>query len=140
MTNQKIKPSEKVLTPGELEIMRVLWKRDGATAREVVEEIKLKRDSKYTTIQTLLTIMAKKNYVRVERDGKAHRFIPLLSKTQAQTKAIKQLISQFFDHSSSALAQHVVDSDTLQLSELEQLKNLIEEKTNGEINDEPMDK
>lgn len=127
--------NEQILTPGELEIMRVLWDQNGATARTVLDEIAKRRKTAYTTVQTMLNIMVKKGHVAASREGKAHHFRPLLSPHQAKGLAIKKLAEQFFHSSTHALAQHVIDDGNLDPMQLDELRGLID-RHSGRTSDE----
>lgn len=119
--------SQALPTPGELEILRVLWKQGTCTIRQVVDELSCSRDVAYTTVQTLLTIMVKKGFVQSEKSGKAHDFSTILTRGQAQSSALKNIVNAFFDNSPGTLAQHIIDSDTLDEKELSSLRKLIDD-------------
>src|SRR3954462_2641626 len=53
--------SHPLLTRGESEVMRVLWKRGHATVNEVVEQYT--RPIAYTTVLTVLRLLEQKGYV-----------------------------------------------------------------------------
>ncbi len=119
--------SQNLPTKGELEILKALWKSGPSTAREVVNAISNNRKVAYTTVQTLLTIMVKKGFVECEKSKKAHRFSPMISKFQAQSIALKNMIDLLFDHSPGSLAQHIIGSKSLDELELDTLQKLIED-------------
>ena len=63
--------TEQALTPLELEIMQVLWAAGASTVSEV--QPRLKAQLAYTTVQTMLNVLLRKNKVSclpVVRDGK----------------------------------------------------------------------
>ena len=58
-------------TEGELEILQVLWDRGASTVREVLEVLNPKRERAYTSVMSLLNIMADKGLVVREPQGRA---------------------------------------------------------------------
>jgi predicted transcriptional regulator len=67
---------------GELEraVMDVLWDRDEpAVVRDVARALE-PRELAYTTVMTVLDRLAKKGFVRRERDGRAWRYEPANSR------------------------------------------------------------
>lgn len=59
----KKKPTEK-LSRLELEIIEVLWKLESASIREVQQAIPENRRVEYTTVQTIIYRLEKKNAVK----------------------------------------------------------------------------
>ncbi len=59
-------------TEGELEILRILWDRSPSTVREVLEQILQERA--YTSVMSLLNVMAEKNLVTRKPEGRAFRY------------------------------------------------------------------
>ena len=58
------------MTPLELEIMQVLWETGPATVQTVQKQ--LKRELAYTTVQTMLTVLHRKQKVKRSLKDKAY--------------------------------------------------------------------
>ena len=67
-----ISAKDQTLTPLELQIMQVLWEEGACTVSDV--QPKLKGDLAYTTVQTMLNVLLKKDKVTREPDGRAFRY------------------------------------------------------------------
>jgi predicted transcriptional regulator len=68
---------------GELErtVMELLWAREEpASARDVSRALADDRDLAHTTVMTVLDRLAKKGFLRRERDGRAWLYRPVTSK------------------------------------------------------------
>ena len=63
------RPKQPHPTPGELEILRVLWNHGSATVRQVMERLPDKRA--YTSVMSLMTVMAEKKLVTRKPQGRA---------------------------------------------------------------------
>ncbi len=113
------------LTDGELRIMEVLWKRGSATVAEVVETLEGKGGTAYSTILTMMRIMAQKGYLACHKQNRAFVYTPKLKRDAAARKAVRQLLSRFFAGSPSELVLTFLRDEDLSPEELEGLKNQV---------------
>jgi predicted transcriptional regulator len=121
------RPRSPVLTEAEQRIMRVLWQKQEASVREVTDALSRQRPVAYNTVLTLLRILTDKGYVAPRKEGRAFIYAPLISRAEARSQALKQLLTQFFEGSPTALAQHLIDQEELSLDELEALKRELDD-------------
>ncbi|MBI1359343.1 MAG: MarR family transcriptional regulator [Alphaproteobacteria bacterium] len=121
-----------VLTEAEQRVMRVLWARGEASVREVTEDLENSYPVAYNTVLTLLRILTDKKYVTPRQDGRAFIYRPLVSRSEARTRALKKLMGTFFEGSPTALAQHLLKTETISEEELRELKDEIERGGAGE--------
>lgn len=104
------------LTPLELEIMQVLWEDGACTVSEV--QPKLKGDLAYTTVQTMLNVLLKKDKVTREPEGRAFRYRAAMSKDRATGGALKDMVKRMFGGSPEALLMALVDTRQISAEEL----------------------
>ena len=104
------------LTPLELEIMQVLWDVGPCTVSEV--QPKLKADLAYTTVQTMLNVLLRKNKVKRVQEGRAYRYRPAVSRERASGSALSDLVKRMFGGSSEALLMAMVDTRQITAEEL----------------------
>lgn len=81
---------------GELErsVMNVLWDGDAPlTVRDVQDRLD-ERDLAYTTIMTVLDRLGNKQMVRRERDGRAFRYAPSLSRDAATSELLHAALDE----------------------------------------------
>ena len=107
---------DQTLTPLELEIMQVLWDQGASTAAEV--QPRLKGDLAYTTVQTMLTVLLKKDKVTREPEGRAHRYRAAVSRTFATGGALKDMVKRMFGGSPEALLMALVDTRQISAEQL----------------------
>jgi predicted transcriptional regulator len=120
---------EATLTDLQLAVMEVVWNGDGATAREVHSALEATRGLAYTTVLTVLTRLTEDKVVSAKREGKANRFMPLVTRDKAANLSVDRVAGQFFAGSAQSLAAHLVDSDSMTLGDLNQLRDLIDKAT-----------
>lgn len=121
------------LAPVELELMTIVWRLGSCSPRDVLNEASLTRQVAYTTIQTQLKILTRKGFLEVTRMGKTDFYRPRISRKDIQTSALRHLIDTLFDQSDHALAQHLVQRGAISAADIEELKELIDSKSDEEI-------
>ena len=107
------------LTPLELEIMQVLWETGPCTVGEV--QPKLKAQLAYTTVQTMLNVLLRKNKVKRVQEGRAFRYRPTVSRERANGSALHDMVKRMFGGSSEALLMAMVDARQINAEELERV-------------------
>src|ERR671929_894478 len=114
------------MTPLELEIMQVLWETGSATVQTVQRE--LKRDLAYTTVQTMLTVLHRKNKVKRTLKDKAYVYKPAVSRTKFTGHAVREFIDRMFGGSAEGLVMNLLQEKHLTPEKLAELHKLIEQE------------
>lgn len=117
-----------VLTDREAEFMEVLWERGPSTVAEVREH--LKDDPAYTTVLTILRNLESKGYVGPTKDGRAHRYAPLVDRNIARRSALRDLSQKLFKGSPELLLTHLVSSERLSDAQIARIQQLLDERRN----------
>lgn len=112
-------------TDGELAILRVLWAHGPATVREVHEALSRTKDTAYTTVLKMLTIMAEKGLLTRDESERSHRYTPVHPEPLVQTALLKDLMNRAFDNSALQLVQRALDGNTASNEELDAISALI---------------
>src|ERR1700723_4298073 len=107
------------LTPLELEIMQVRRDVGPCTVAEV--QPKLKADLAYTTVQTMLNVLLRKNKVKRVQEGRAFRYRPTVRRERANGSALHDMVKRMFGGSSEALLMAMVDARQISAEELERV-------------------
>ena len=117
-----------LLTRGESEVMRVLWKRGQATVNEVVEEYT--RPVAYTTVLTVLRVLEEKGYVAHDKEpaGKAHVYRPIVDEHRAQRSHLRDLLERLFSGRPDEMVNGLLDNERLTRADLEALSKRIDQK------------
>jgi predicted transcriptional regulator len=121
------RPTSATLTEGELRIMRVLWDKGEASVNEVVDLLKAKPKPAYNSVLTLLRILERKRYVTHRKDGRAFIYKPVIARSDARRRALKNLVNRFFEGSPGLLMLNLLEHERLSPHALEELKRRIEE-------------
>jgi BlaI family transcriptional regulator, penicillinase repressor len=113
------------LTDAEARVMGVLWQRKAATVGDVVAAFK-KHPVTYSTVQTILRILETKGYVAHDKVERAFVYRPIVDQAQARRRALRHLVGRLFEGSPSLLVANVLDDESIDASELQRLKELIQ--------------
>ena len=114
-------------TPGEWEILQVLWKLGPSTVREVHETITAEKPGHYTTTLKLMQILAEKGLVERDESARAHLYKPTVERGELQADAAEDLLERVFGGSAAELMQRALSRRKPKRSELKELRRMIEE-------------
>lgn len=124
------------LTEAEWQIMKALWEKWPATARQIADRLPEEVNWAYTTIKTMLTRLADKKVVRESKKGNMAMYEPVLTRSNAQRNALKSLVNQAFDGAFGPLMHFLVEDQKLTDKQKEELlKALKEGEQKGAEND-----
>jgi BlaI family transcriptional regulator, penicillinase repressor len=113
-------------TEGELAILRVLWsQKEPMTVREVHDALSRDKDTAYTTVLKMLTIMSEKKLVRRDDSKRSHTYLPIHAEQVVQTSLMNDLVRRAFSGSAVKLVQRALDSGTASTEELDAISKLI---------------
>ena len=118
-------------TPGELEILRVLWDRGPSTVREVQDALGEERAAGYTTVLKLLQIMAEKDLVRRDESARAHVYAARVPETQTQRQLVRDLVDRAFGGSAAQLVVQALSGRRASAEEIERIRRLLDEIEGG---------
>ena len=120
MTRQK-------LTPRELAIMDVVWDRGAATVRDVHDALSRRRKVAYTTVMTLMNILATKGHLARRRDERAYVYTATRPRQQAVARLVTDFVDRVFSGSAQPLLLHLVKHEKLTAAERAELRRLIDD-------------
>ena len=115
------------LTPQELSIMKVVWKLEKATVRDVYEALRARRIIAYTTVMTMMKILEEKGYLKKARVERAYVYKPSRPRQQVVGAMVKDFIDRVFDEAASGLLVHLAKDGRLTSDERDQIRRVIEE-------------
>ncbi len=118
-----------MLSKGEEKIMRILWKKKTAFMKDILEELPEPKPAK-TTVSTLLKRMVEKEMVDFNTLGSVREYYPKVSKQSYFSKRFNEFKSNFFNDSSTQFASFFTKNTNLSISELEEIRKIINEEIN----------
>ncbi|MDQ3228439.1 MAG: BlaI/MecI/CopY family transcriptional regulator [Pseudomonadota bacterium] len=113
-------------TEGELAILHVLWSRKTAmTVREVHAELSKTKDTAYTTVLKMLTIMAEKGQLERDESERTHTYRTVHAEPVVQSSLLKDLVRKAFSGSTLTLVQRALDDNVASAEDLDAIGKLI---------------
>lgn len=115
------------LPDAELEVMQAIWANEAPVARNNIEAaLKDNHPMALTTLLTLLSRLAKKEFIIIEKHGRNSFYIPLISEKEYIKNQSRQFFDQLCRKDIRSFATALCE-DTLTKEELEELRRLLKE-------------
>lgn len=113
------------LSRRESEVLDCVYRLDKPTAKEVMHA--LDDGASYSTIRTLLRNLVEKGWLSRKEQSLKYLYIPTVKRKTAARKAIKKLLSTFFENSPALAVNSLMDMESGSFSEeeIQQLESLL---------------
>jgi BlaI family transcriptional regulator, penicillinase repressor len=116
----------KELTKAEEQVMHYLWDLERGFLKDIVEKFPEPKPA-YTTVSTVIRVLVKKGFISFNSYGKTNEYYPAISKANYFKSRVKPIISNYFSGSTHNFTSYFANQQ-LNLSELEEIKQLVDEK------------
>ncbi|MBI1248405.1 BlaI/MecI/CopY family transcriptional regulator [bacterium] len=122
------RPKQETPTSGELEVLKVLWKRGPSTVREVLEELnQTGRKRAYTSVMSLMNVMSDKGLLDREPLGRAFQYSAKKPQEQTLGGIVGDLLGRVFEGSAPTLVAHLLEETKPNAIELDEIRKALEE-------------
>ena len=113
-------------TEGELAILRILWDRgEPCTVREVHDALSRSKDTAYTTVLKMMTIMADKGLLSRDETERSHRYAAVHPEPAVQSALLNDLMQRAFSGSALQLVQRALDTGATSTDDLNAIAAMI---------------
>ena len=128
----------------ELDVLRVLWDRQQATVREVLETLRSAgREWSYATVATLLDRLESKGVVTSDRSELAFVYRPVISNQEVRQKRVSSLVDKLYQGEPGLLVLHLLKSHPLDQRHAKEVRALLEDmagdRSKKKTDDSPAD-
>jgi len=120
------RPRSEHPTPGELEILQVLWRRGPCTVRQVMQELNSGRPRAYTSVMSLLNVMVDKKLLRRKPHGRAFLYEARVREQPTLREMVGDLVERAFGGSAGQLVLHALEQTDPSSPELDEIRRLID--------------
>jgi len=122
------------MSPAEFNVMKVLWRLNKASVAEVRCEHAQTygSDLAYTTVMTLLSRLATKGAVKVDKKRQPFIYKPAFRRETVLRERLRQFVDTVFDGAADSLVLHLVEDESLSIDELRGIEAKI-----GDAPDDP---
>ncbi len=126
------RPKEDQPTPGELEVLQVLWAKGPCTVRQVLDELIRARQRAYTSVMSLLNVMTDEGLLKRKPHGRAFLYEARAPQQRTLGRMVGTLLGRAFGGSASSLVAHVLDQAEPTPAELDEIRRLIDTYREGQ--------
>jgi BlaI family penicillinase repressor len=123
-----MRPKSKTLTDQELEIMKVVWKQEPVTVRDVYEALLAERKIAYTTVMTMMKIMTDKHHLKRRLDDRTYVYETTRPKSQIIMELVGDFLRRVFNGSAEPLVLYLVRNRFVSKEELEEILRMVRER------------
>ncbi len=106
--------------------MKVVWRFEKATVRDVYEALREKRAVAYTTVMTMMKILEEKGYLKKTQVERAHMYRPTRPRQQVVSAMVRDFVDRVFDGAAGGLLLHLAGDRRLTKAERERIRELID--------------
>ena len=115
----------KRLTDKEEEIMQFFWDNGALFVRDILEMCSEPKPH-YNTVSTVIRVLEEKKFVDHKSYGNTYQYFALVSQEEYKGRALKKVVSQYFDNSYTNVVSTLIEEESLSVSELKKLIKKIE--------------
>jgi predicted transcriptional regulator len=116
------------LTKAEYDILRILWKHDRQTVREVHDKLQATHDWAYTTTKTMMDRMVSKNLVERETFHGIYLYKPLISRPMGLVKLVQFFADRVLEMDSVDVVSLFAKSKAISPKEIKELEKLLKDE------------
>jgi BlaI family transcriptional regulator, penicillinase repressor len=113
------------LTDSEKDLMDILWEKEKAFMKEILESYPEPKPAT-TTIATLLKRMQNKDFVGYQLYGNSREYFPKIAKGEYFKEEMSSMIDRFFNSSVTQFASFFTSNAKLSQKQLKELREIID--------------
>ena len=107
--------------------MKVIWKLESATVRDVYETMREERQVAYTTVMTMMKILETKGYLKKARVDRANVYTPVRPRQQVVGAMVRDFVERVFDGAASGLLLHLAKDRKLSKDDRARIRRAIDD-------------
>jgi len=115
----------------QLDIMRILWAEEEATAVEVRDSLVAARSLALTTVSTVLSRLEKRGLVEHRNEGRQFVYRALVKEDSVLHSDLDELTERWFSGDMAALMSHLLDARGISPGDLTRVRALLDSRIRG---------
>jgi BlaI family transcriptional regulator, penicillinase repressor len=124
-----MRPPSPTLTAQELAVMKIVWRREKVTVRDVYEELLQRRKIAYTTAMSALKTLEQKGYLRARQQDRAYVYQATQPQQQVIRGMVREFVERVFNGSARPLVAHLIEDDRISDADLREIARLMRKKS-----------
>jgi BlaI family penicillinase repressor len=116
------------VSEAELIVLRTLWEKSPGTVRDIRARLRgPQRRWAYTTLQTLLTRLEAKGYLRTDKSEQAHVFHVAVTRERFLARCLRVVADEVCDGTATPLVMALIKGSRFSAEEVARFRRLIDE-------------
>ena len=116
------------ISTSEWQVMNVVWKQQPVTASAIIKQLAPTNEWTPATVRTFLHRLVKKGALTFEKDGNRYLYRAAVTRAATIKHASRSFLSSVFAGETAPLLTHFVKSSKLSPEQIQELRQLLEEK------------
>lgn len=117
------------ISESEWKVMEVIWEYGTIQSADVVKKLRLVTDWKDNTVYTLISRLAKKNMIRIDKSVSPDTCVTLVSKEEYCKNEQASFLKRVYNGSLSLMLANIIEDGSLSEDEIADLKKILDSKT-----------
>ena len=115
----------RAMSRAETEILRLVWSLGEATVQQICDRLPPDRKVTYNTVQTLLSRLERKGYLKHRSEGRAHVFFPVVKRQEVIKTTVVDFLDRLFGGDPRPLVQFLAEDGRIDEDDIKRLRKLI---------------
>jgi BlaI family transcriptional regulator, penicillinase repressor len=117
------------ISDSEWDVMEPIWANGACTAADVIKQLRATHQWNHSTIRTLLARLVEKGALAYDVDGPRYIYKASISRQRCVRQEGRSFLDKVFGGDVGALVAHFVTDASLDHRQMEQLRQLLAQKT-----------
>ena len=131
---KELKSTGRELTKAEEQIMHIIWDKGAGLVHDILKEFPDPKPA-YNTVSTIIRILEQKGFIGHKAYGRTYEYFPLITKKDYTKTYFRSFVANYFGNSYKSLASFFTAEENLSVTELEDIRQLIEEEIRNQKNE-----
>lgn len=114
------------LTKAEEQIMQILWEKEKAFVKDIIDEIPKPKPA-YNTVSTIIRTLERKKFVNHKSYGNTYQYFPTVEKSEYTKLFMKRVINNYFDNSLREMVSFFSQENDMDINEVDETIKLMKE-------------
>jgi predicted transcriptional regulator len=106
----------------------LVWQLNEATVQQIRDRLPADRSLAYNTVQTLLSRLEQKGYLKHREEGRAHVFSPLVRREEVIKTTVRDFLGRLFGGDPKPLVQFLAEDGKIDEEDIKRLRELIKKR------------
>lgn len=116
----------KRLPDTELQVMLIIWRQSKAIhTGEIIQKLGTKKKFNLQSVQSTLTRLLGKNFIRCEKIGRLNYYTPLIDENEYRDQETETFIEQMYHNSPAKLITALLSKQTMSKSDIEEIRRML---------------